>query len=373
MTKIGIDLRILDNVNITGLGRYALNLSEELIKIKEEEYYLIGNFNRLELEKANKILIEFPYGDIESANKLLALTGFLEDLDMIFSPFYPIPERRAFKGIVTIHDLIPLRLPDLFANTGIYNFYDKYMRECAKHVDHIIAVSNSTKQDIIELYEVEEEKISVVHLSGNLKQYYLNGEAESIEKQEVLVKYGITRPYILSLCTLEPRKNLIRLLRAYEIIRSKLKENVQLVFVGGLGWKYEELLKEIDKNQFKNSIIITGYVPDEDLPFLYSNAEVFVYPSFYEGFGLPVLEAMGFGTPVVTSNVSSLPEVGGDAALYCNPYDVESIAYGIEQILMSTTLQKQLREKGLQRSKLFSWEKTAQQTREVFLKCLNEL
>ncbi|KJE27557.1 glycosyl transferases group 1 family protein [Geobacillus kaustophilus] len=373
LIKIGIDLRVLDSLNITGLGRYALNLTQELIKFEEEEYYLIGNVHRSELECAKKIKVpvELPYGDMEFANKLLSLIGYVEDLDMIFSPFYPLPERRNFKGIVTIHDLIPLRLPDIFNNTSIYDFYDIYMRDCAKHVDHIITVSNSTKQDIMELYEIEEEKISVVYLSSHFKSCFSN-EADGTTQHHTLMKYGISQSYILSICTLEPRKNLNRLLKAYEIIRTNLKEELHLVFVGGLGMRSEELIREIEKSQFKDSIIMTGYVPDEDLPILYSNAEVFVYPSLYEGFGLPVLEAMGYGVPVVTSNVSSLPEVGGEAALYCDPYDVESIAYTIEKVLLSPTLQKQLREKSLERSKLFSWEKTALQTRDVFLKCFNE-
>ncbi|PJW16463.1 glycosyltransferase family 1 protein [Geobacillus sp. WSUCF-018B] len=369
--KIGIDLRVLDSLNITGLGRYALNLTKELIKFKEE-YYFIGNVDRSELEytKNMTIPIELPYGDIEFANKLLSLIGYVEDLDMMFSPFYPLPERRTFKGIVTIHDLIPLRLPEIFRNTGIYNFYDTYMRECAEHIDHIITVSNSTKQDIMELYGIEEEKISVIYLAGHSKCF--NREDVGEAQQKVFEKYRINKGYILSLCTLEPRKNLTRLLKAYEIIRTKLKEEFHLVFVGGFGMRSEELIREIEKSPFKDNIIMTGYVPDEDLGVLYSNAEVFVYPSLYEGFGLPVLEAMGYGVPVVTSNVSSLPEVGGDAALYCNPYDVESIAYTIEKVLLSPTLQRQLREKSLERSKLFSWEKTALQTRDVFLKCLNK-
>jgi glycosyltransferase involved in cell wall biosynthesis len=180
-------------------------------------------------------------------------------------------------------------------------------------------------------------------------------------------KYGISKKYILFVGTIEPRKNLLRLLSAFEKLKNKFKE-YQLVIVGQIGWmteKFFEKLKNLPEN-VKRDIILTGYIPREDMVFLYNGCELFIYPSLYEGFGIPVLEAMSCGVPVITSNVSSLPEVGGDACVYVNPYDEEDILYKMEKVLSSEELKNEMSKKGLERAKLFSWEKTAEKTLKVY-------
>lgn len=361
LKKLALDLRILDDRNISGIGRYAFEIARRLVQYKTEDYYLIGEFEDPFLDAHKRKRIDLGHSEPNKTNKLLALNGYIERYDLVFSPYYPIPEKRTFKGILTIHDLIPLRFPDMFTDSRVNNFFNKDIRKCVQSIDHIIVDSDSTKKDVIDFYSVDENKISVVYLASSLPQ------VSHYNTSLIYEKFKLHNPYILSVCTLEPRKNLIRVLKAFEIIQDRYGQELRLVLVGGLGWKYKELLKEIEHHKYKNNILLTGYVSDEELAYLYSKAFMMVYPSLYEGFGLPVLEAMAYGVPVVTSNISSLPEVGGDAVIYCEPYQVESIAHAMEMIIANPSLKKELSENGKKRSKLFSWEKAAAQTREIFL------
>lgn len=368
MRKIGLDLRVLATKAYTGIERYTYQLTLELIKQHNEEYYLIGDFRDPILKKAHNIPLDIPRSHSDLANKLLAFKGAMEGLDLLFSPYFSIPERRTFKGVLVIHDLIPLRFPEFFDNSErIYQYFNDTMRKAAETADHLIAVSETTRNDIIYYYNIKPEKITVVPEAGFTKN---SGPDELAAIDEVKMKYGVIKPYVLSVCTLEPRKNLSRVLKAYEILRDKLDMDISLVLVGNLGWKITTFLEELENHRYRKDIILTGFIPDADLVALYKNTEVFVYPSLYEGFGLPVLEAMSMGAPVVTSACSSLPEVGGEAAIYCDPYLEEAIADSIEKVITNQVLKDNLIKKGYERAQLFTWENTARQTRDVFLKCL---
>jgi glycosyltransferase involved in cell wall biosynthesis len=389
LKKIALDLRILNNgVHATGIEKYAFNLTREIIKYNSEQYVLLGEGMEQRFDsswmpstevnhndKADKLISlmlsnNLPLSNNKMANRLLSLTGFINEFDLQFSPYYPIPERRQYKGVLTIHDMIPLRCPEWFSSDKVHHYFDKELRESANSCDHIIADSQSTKNDIIDFYNINPDKISVVYLAAN--QLNVNDDNKS------WLDPGINRnasyyPYILSVCTIEPRKNLMRTIDAYELIRDRYPNcKINLILTGRFGWNYDDLLRRTQESLYCENIILTDYVPDQQLPTLYKNAECFVYPSLYEGFGLPVLEAMQMGVPVVTSNVSSLPEVGGDSVAYCDPYSVESIADSMAKVLFSSSLQQELRKKGQERSKLFSWENTARQTRDIFLKCLSQ-
>ncbi|MED4350954.1 glycosyltransferase family 1 protein [Schinkia azotoformans] len=371
--NIGLDLRSLYNQKITGIEKYTISLVNELLRIKsnQENYFAVGNSSLLENKNKLSKDYELPTTSrVDIAHKYLAMKGYTENWDIFFSPYQPIPERRTYKGVITVHDCLPLKFPDFFPESS-YTFFDVELRKSLESVDHIITVSNSTKKDIIQYFNVDESKITVTHLSGlNTRKI---GNLTTKQKKDILDLYKINGSFILSVCTFEPRKNLIGTIKAYQIIRSKINERIKLVLVGGLGWHYNELLRLIDNNIYKEDIVITGYIPETHLPILYEKAMTFVYPSFYEGFGLPVLEAMGCGAVVVTSNVSSLPEVGGEAVLYCDPFDVESIADAIMTVILSNDLRDTLSNKGIERSKLFTWEKTASKTLGIFYKVLNEL
>lgn len=364
MLRVGVDLRTLNSNNKTGIARYTFNIVNALIKEKKENYVLLGGYRNEKFIADNVKFVNIDISDsnAEYANKMLSLAGYIEGLDILFCPYFPVPQRRTFKAIMTVHDLIPLRFPNYFANNRVFEFFDKQIRNGVKYANHIIAVSNSTKEDLIYYYGVPEEKITVTHLGYSITPNEYNTDKLKTFK----TKYKITEPYILSVCTLEPRKNLLRLLKAFEILCDKYKKEVELILVGSYGWKNEEFFSYIGNHKYKDKIKITGYVPDIDLELFFQNAELFIYPSLYEGFGLPVLEAMGLGTPVITSNVSSLPEVGGDAVFYCNPIEIDSILNAIETVIWDSKLKYKLSTSGIERAKKFSWENTAKLTRTAF-------
>jgi glycosyltransferase involved in cell wall biosynthesis len=214
----------------------------------------------------------------------------------------------------------------------------------------------------MEYYKVPEDKISIISPAVDQKVFY---PRESAEITKVKQNYGVKKPYILSLCTLEPRKNLVGVLDAYEKLPEKTKRSYILVLAGGKGWLDDELEKRIGELSAKYEVIKTGYVPDEDLPALYSGASVFVFPSFYEGFGMPPLEAMACGTPVITSDNTSLPEVVGNAGIMIKADDTERLAGEMERVLTNNKLAQNLREKGLEQAKKFSWEKSAKELLDV--------
>ena len=237
----------------------------------------------------------------------------------------------------------------------------KVFPKVAQKVDFIIVDSQATKNDLIAQVGISDKKVAVVHLAAN-KRF------RPLEKSKVLKvteKYKLSNPYILFVGSFEPRKNIVGLIQAFSLVKQKVKA-LDLVLVGRKGWLFEPILEEIKKNPHQDSIRWFNKVGDEDLPALLNGAAVFAYPSFYEGFGLPILEAMSCGVPVVCSSTSSMPEVGGKAAYYVNPDSVEEIARGLLAVIKDGKLQKQMIQKGLAQAKNFSWEKTAKETREVY-------
>ncbi len=220
-----------------------------------------------------------------------------------------------------------------------------------KKMDLLIAISENTKKDARELLKLE-TRIDAIPLAADPPIFY---PASSSSVSAVKKKYGITKKYILSVCTLEPRKNLKALLDAYRKMPGR--RDYQLVLVGMTGWVISDLFKDVRSSDIKDNILITGYVHNSELAPIYTGAELFVFPSLYEGFGLPVLEAMQCGCPVITSTTSSIPEVAGDAAVMIDPEDVDGLSASMEKVLKNSSLRKNLAGMGLKRSKLFSWEK----------------
>jgi len=219
------------------------------------------------------------------------------------------------------------------------------------------------KKEIINFYKVKSEKIVVIHygVSENFKP------VEVKEKEKILKKYGIKNSFILAVSNLQPRKNLKRLIKAYlHLLKNKDNFQFSLVIVGRKLWLYKEIFKEVRGLDLNDKIIFTDYIPEKDLIYLYNLAEVFVYPSLYEGFGFPVLEAMACGCLVITSNLSSLPEICEKAAILVNPYDIKAIANAINEVISNNNLRKFLKNEGLKQSQKFSWEKTAKKTLKVY-------
>jgi glycosyltransferase involved in cell wall biosynthesis len=227
--------------------------------------------------------------------------------------------------------------------------------------DRIIADSYNTKKDIVNYYGVREEKISVIHLGAS--RGYRQLENQIVES--VRSKYHLNFPFVLFIGTIEPRKNIPVLLKAFSICKKKLPE-LKLVIVGQKGWKYHAVFTTITNLHLQNDVLFLQYVPHEDLPAIYNAAELFVYPSLYEGFGLPPLEAMQCGVPVITSNTSSLPEIVGERGAMVNPDDIQGLASMMFDLLSDDSLRKENIRYGLSRARLFSWEKCALETQEIY-------
>lgn len=361
--------------NRVGSGQYCYELLTSLNKIDRENNYIIylpqGATYDLPKEREN-----WHY-KIVKPRKLWTLFGLsLEFLmrrskvDVFFSPTHYLPLFVSVSSTISILDLSYIHFPELFKKKDLIqlNFWTKYS---VKKTRRIFTISQASKDDIIKTYGVAQDKVIVTY--PGVKSEIINSKSQinskfKMQNSKLLKdKYGIQRQYILFVGTLQPRKNIVRLIQAFAKI-SNLKSqtsNLQLVIVGKKGWMWKEILEAPKKLEVEKRVRFLHNVSDEDLPVFYKNAICFILPSLYEGFGLPILEAMKYGCPVITSNVSSLPEAGGDAALYFNPLDVSDIKNKIEQVLEDKELKRQMIEKGYEQVKKFSWEKTARKTLEV--------
>jgi len=273
--------------------------------------------------------------------------------------------------VLTIHDLTTRRFPDMHVaeNAALHATKERFARDRA---DRIIADSEATRRDIVRELNIPPEKISVVYAAADTRFRPHTPE----ETQTTLERYSLTHNrYILSVGTLEPRKNHVRLIEAYAMLRARYtpaEHLPPLIIAGGNGWKYDAILAAPEQTGVAGFVRFLGRVPDDDLPALIAGSRVFVYPSLYEGFGLPPLEALACGVPVVVSHAASLPEVVGDAGLYCDPYDAHDIARQIAALLEDNDLSLRLRCAGVERARQFSWERTARETLAVYAQARDE-
>lgn len=282
--------------------------------------------------------------------------------DVYHFPDFTLPPVRAARTVLTIHDLSFLLVPEC-AETGLRTHLERVVPPSARQASLVTADSENTRNDIATLLDVPPERISVVY-PGVDARFQPTADAQSLER--IRAKYGVDFPFILYVGTIEPRKNLGRLLRAYVQLRQERRIPHRLVIAGGLGWLYGAVLREIEDLASQHEVVFLGRIPDEDLPYLYGLADLFVFPSLYEGFGIPVLEAMASGVPVVCSNTSSLPEVVGDAGVMVPPDDVAALARAIGDLLEDPTRRALLRQRGIERAHRFSWEASARQLLEVY-------
>jgi len=361
--KIGIDISQI--VYGTGVSVYTKNLIENLLKIDHENQYLLFASSlrrRKELHRYIAVLLKcypnvsakiFPFPPtllsfIWNSLHVLPIENFIGNIDIFFSSDWTQPPAKRAKLITIVHDLVPWRYPKTLTKKIIATHYNR-MKWVKKEVDAIIADSQSTKNDLIKIVKIPKRKIYIIYPGIDKKRFYLQSE-EKIN--QIKRKYGLSN-YILAVSTQEPRKNFIRIIKAFKKLKNK---NLQLAIAGKYGWGEETQKLKNSKTQKLKTL---GYVPDEDLAPLYSGAQCFVYPSLYEGFGLPILEAMSCGCPVITSNTSSMPEVAGKAAILINPRKTIEITQAIDKIINSKKLAEKLSKKGIEQAKKFSWEKTA--------------
>lgn len=276
---------------------------------------------------------------------------------------YHLPAFSSVKGVITVHDVSFMRYPDFFTRRE-YLKMRTLLPISLKRAAKIITVSECSKKEIIQFFGVLPEKIRVIYYGGGEE---FRPADYSPEAAAVKTRYHLPERFILCVSNLQPRKNLSRLIKAYVNLRKNQPEvKHKLVIVGEKAWRYSDIFASLKESGLPDEIILTGYIPNQNLPALYSAADLFVYPSIFEGFGLPALEAMACGCPVITSNASSLPEVVGDAGIMVDPYDIEELAKMMYEVLNNEELRKKMKRKGLERAKLFSWEKCATETVKVY-------
>jgi glycosyltransferase involved in cell wall biosynthesis len=263
-----------------------------------------------------------------------------------------------YRNVITVCDMTPLLFPGSHGRMNVWH-HRFVLPVILRRADRVITISDCSKRDIVRLCGIPEEKVVVTPLAADPA---FRPDPEGTAGSAVT---GLPRPYILNVGTLEPRKNLEGLLRAFGAAKREGLPHT-LVVTGARGWGRSRLAAIVEELRLEESVVFTGFVDDHDLPHLYAGADFFVYPSLYEGFGLPPLEAMACGTPVITSNVSSLPEVTGEAALLVDPRSVTDLAAAMVRLAGDASLRETLRERGLARARLFSWERTAAETLTVY-------
>ena len=376
MLTISLDATAL-RPNPSGVGYYVYNLIEALYHLQSSENFqlnlfyqpsvknwLRGNLSASEQLQnhphthclpipttLSNLLTKFPNPALAYFEKYLQYPDIVHGTDHIVYPC-----QKSFK-VMTIHDLTFIKYPEYVPL--IVKTYTERIKRCLIWTDLIITMAETTKEDIVHYLQVNPHKIWVIPLAS---RYSIQENLKTSPTDD--------QPYILFVGTFEPRKNIKTLVLAFDYLKKKFDLPHRLVLIGKKGWGYESILKCIENSAYKKDIYHLNYLADELVAQFYQHAEVFVYPSFYEGFGLPVLEAMNMGTPVITSNVSSLPEVVDSAAITINPQDFIELAEAIFKVLSNDDLRKQLILDGRARAQKFSWEKTAQQTLEAYYSLL---
>ncbi len=364
--RVGIDARLVF-YHQAGIGQYILRLTQALAQLDHENQFILFTSRKDKtpfVEQSNfkcQKLWTPSHHRFEPTALSLELAPFR--LAVLHSPDFIPPARLRAKSVITVHDLAFLLFPDFLTRPSA-RYYSR-VDIAARKADHIIAVSESTKRDTIRLLGVPPEKITVIPEAAHPIFTPITNE-DALER--VRARYKLPRDFILFVGTIEPRKNVSGLIRALRRLRDNYKTDAVVAIAGHRGWLVEEVDQTLAETNLGNAVRFLGGIPNEELVYLYNAAKLFAFPSRYEGFGLPPLEAMACGTPVVASNVSSLPEVVGDAALLVNPEDVDGLAVAMWRALSDETLRRELRAKGLKRAQTFSWERAARATLNVYRK-----
>jgi len=355
--KIGIDISVL-NINQAGTATYTRNLINAFkdIDSKDEFHFFSVNQKRdMSSPKTFKSRLQTIYRDIIWTHGQLPYQASKCKIDVLHMPANIIPMWISCPTVVTIHDTATIQFPEIFTYWN-RKYYQAFLPVSSKNASVILTVSNFSKRELVGLLKVNPNKVIVTYNA-------VSPEFRKISQKKIEYvknKYNLNR-FILTVGTIEPRKNLSRLLKAYALLRRD-GFHYKLVHAGPYGWLSNGISREVEQLGLYKEVVFLGRVSLDELVALYNSAFIFVYPSLYEGFGLPVLEAMACGCPVITSNNSSLPEVAGEAAVMIDPYDVAQIAYAIEDLYKDQRKVNRLIERGFNRVKAFSWENCAEKT-----------
>lgn len=362
----------------TGIGQYLYNLMKQIEAHEDiEPCYFYGH-------GWDRALRQVPVPQIQGIKRVIRrlvprahmVSRFLTQMafsqkkrrqfDVYHEPNF-VPYRFDGPTVITVHDLSYIRFPDTHPRVRV-DFMTRFMPRALERADMILVDSQFVKQEVVEVFGVLPQKIAVTHLgvSGLFRPM-----SES-ETRQSCAKYGLNhRKYLLTVGTLEPRKNLIQVLRAYQSLPQRVQKQYPLIIVGMKGWLYATIEQEMAPLIGNGRVRLLGYVSDEELVQIYASATALLYPSIYEGFGLPPLEGMASGVPVITSNQSSIPEVVGDAAIMVDPHDVDALKEAVMMVIEDTEKAGQLRDLGIERAKEFSWERCARDTVAVYKRIAN--
>jgi glycosyltransferase involved in cell wall biosynthesis len=366
--KIAVHAKVLSETQLAGIGVYTLNLLKALASIDQKnEYVLFTNqplVHKIDAPNFREHLVRFPKFWSYLSLPFELMKG---KFDLLFVPKEFVPPFIRPKTVITVYDLMGLRFAKNVSFDGKVHFWI-----CVKYAipaaDAVLAISGGTKKDILEKCKVDDDKITVTHLGFNRDVFHQ--VTDGVQLAEIKKKNGLEGPYLINTSSLLwYRKNLVRLVEAFAAVKKRRNDpTLKLVITGKKGEAYEEIVTTAERLGVRNDLVLTGYIPLEDMPVLLSGAEALVFPSLDEGFGLPLIEAMACGCPVISSNCSAIPEVTGDAALLVEPEDVSAIAGAMEKVLSDPAEQSRLRALGLARAAQFSWEATARETLAVFEK-----
>lgn len=358
-----------------GIGRWARCLIQALVRLDPENSYTLFYTRAV----SNDLPPTLPEGKNVTGRRLwfnervlnmlwyklgvpMPIDALAGSADLFHFPDFALPPVRRGATVVTVHDLSFMLVPEC-ADQRLRAHLERVVPLSVREADFVCADSENTRNELTTLLDVAPERTAVVY--GGVDQRF-HPVTDPAVLEATRQKYGLTFPFIFYMGTIEPRKNLGRLLQAYTRLRQKYRSPHRLVIAGGLGWLYQEVLRDIDQLAAEQKVVFLGRVPDDDLPVLYSLCDLFVFPSLYEGFGLPPLEAMACGKPVVCSSSSSLPEVVGDAGVFVSPYDVDGLAEALGQLLEDPDRRKWLGERGIERARRFTWEDAARQTLDIY-------
>jgi glycosyltransferase involved in cell wall biosynthesis len=363
--RIGIDARKLHDF---GIGTYIRNLLRHLSRLDRQTEYVVlcrpDDRDALSSLGENFRTVPETSGNYSVSEQLrIPLALKRERITLFHAPHYVLPPLVPCRSVVTIHDCIHLMFPQYLPNRFALTYARWSIALAARRATRVMTVSESSKRDILRFVDVKPDKIDVIYNAFD-ERFGVEPREEDVVR--VRERYQLNDEFVLYAGNVKPHKNLERLIEAFDLVRKRGLDHLKLVLIGDEISKYAGLRRAVHQHQLHKYVRFLGYLPEQTLAVMYRLAGVFVFPSLYEGFGLPPLEAMASGTPVVTSNISSLPEVAGDAAVLVDPHFPQAIADGIYTVLTDESVRRALRQKGLARAAQFSWEQSVRRVLDIY-------